>query len=183
MGNSECIEICINRIEQLFNSFDPAPFRERELDHSAERYIISASQKIPTQHPIELHIHLPAEQLSQTQSQQLELAIQHHFQLRADDQADEMDELQRVGRKGLLIGFLIMLLCTLVSITLMNTYPSSGFAGTLEQSLIIFGWVALWRPIEILLYERWPLARSLKRLQRLSQLKIVLKETVNNLGT
>ena len=28
-----------------------------------------------------------------------------------------------------------------------------------EESLLIFGWVANWRPIEIFLYEWWPVVR------------------------
>ena len=36
MTNAEEIEIRIKSIEQLFNSLDPAPFRERELDRELE---------------------------------------------------------------------------------------------------------------------------------------------------
>ena len=174
------IELCINSIEQLFNSLDPAPFRERELDQNAERYILSASQKIPSQSTIELLIYLPQEKMNPSQNQPLELAIRHHFQLRTQEQAGDIEELRRLGHKGLMFGFMIMLLCTLLSITLMNAFPSSGFIGTLEQSLIIFGWVALWRPIEILLYDRWPLVRKHKLLQRLCNLNITIKETTSN---
>ena len=39
--NTKEIEIRIKSIEQLFNSLDPAPFRERELDREAERHIVS----------------------------------------------------------------------------------------------------------------------------------------------
>ncbi|WP_027469791.1 hypothetical protein [Deefgea rivuli] len=180
MSNTETIELCINSIEQLFNSLDPAPFRERELDRNAERYILSASQKMPSQSNIELLIYLPPNQIAQTQNQPLELAIRHHFQLRAQEQVGDIEELRRLGHKGLLFGFMIMLLCTLLSITLMNSFPSSGFIGTLEQSLIIFGWVALWRPIEILLYDRWPLVRRHKLLQKLCNLNITIKATVSN---
>ena len=184
MSRTEQIEISINSSEQLFNSYDPAPFRERELDPNAERYIISASKRISPQLAIELLIHLPAEQISDASNRQIELAIQHHFQLRAEEQAGDIAELAHLGRKSLLFGFMIMLLCTLVSIALMNAYPTSGFVGTLEQSLIIFGWVALWRPIEILLYERWPLVRTQKLLQRLSHLSVAVKATqLNPLST
>ena len=46
---------------------------------------------------------------------------------------------------------------------------------TIEHSLIIFGWVALWRPIEILLYDRWPLIRARKLFQRLATAPVVVR--------
>lgn len=123
MSNTEQIEIFINSSEQLFNSFDPAPFRERELDPNAERYIISAGKKVPPQLAIELLIYLPEQHVNNTAHRQIELAIQHHFQLRAEEQAGDIAELAHLGRKGLLFGFMVMLLCTLLSIAVMNAFP------------------------------------------------------------
>jgi hypothetical protein len=33
------IEVFVERIEQLFNSMDPSPFHERDLDDDAEEFI------------------------------------------------------------------------------------------------------------------------------------------------
>ena len=57
------IEISLNRLPQLFNSLDPSPFHERDLDQDAEDYIISSAEEIGLQRPIALVIHLPADQL------------------------------------------------------------------------------------------------------------------------
>ena len=35
------IELRLRRIEQLFDSFDPAPFHEKDLDRDAEEFIVS----------------------------------------------------------------------------------------------------------------------------------------------
>lgn len=32
----------------------------------------------------------------------------------------------------------------------------------LKESMYIFGWVSMWKPIELLLYDRWPLNRKLR---------------------
>ena len=37
--NESVIEVRLNKIEQLFNSFDPSPFDERDLDKDAEEHI------------------------------------------------------------------------------------------------------------------------------------------------
>jgi hypothetical protein len=40
------IEINLNRLAQLFNSFDPSPFHERDLDQEAEEYIIARLEQL-----------------------------------------------------------------------------------------------------------------------------------------
>lgn len=51
-----------------------------------------------------------------------------------------------------------------------------GQAGTLpivlREGLIIAGWVAMWRPMEIFLYEWWPLLRKGHLYQKLSRMHV-----------
>ena len=35
------IELRLNNVGQLFNTMDPSPFHERDLDHDAEEFILS----------------------------------------------------------------------------------------------------------------------------------------------
>src|SRR5262249_43153885 len=57
------IEINLGRLPQLFNSLDPSPFLERDLDRDAEDYIVGSAEEAPRQHPLALVIYLPADQL------------------------------------------------------------------------------------------------------------------------
>jgi hypothetical protein len=45
----------------------------------------------------------------------------------------------------------------------------------LEESLILFAWVANWRPIEIFLYEWWPIDRRRHLYRRLAAAKVEIK--------
>jgi hypothetical protein len=45
----------------------------------------------------------------------------------------------------------------------------------LRESLVIGGWVALWRPLEIFLYDWWPLRADRRLFQRLSEAEIEIK--------
>jgi hypothetical protein len=46
---------------------------------------------------------------------------------------------------------------------------------SLQESLIILGWVANWKPIEIFLYDWWPLARRRDLYRRLANASVELK--------
>jgi len=175
MTNAEEIEIRIKSIEQLFNSLDPAPFRERELDREAERHIVSYAREAAADQPLKLVVYLPPATPEPALKKGLEAAIGHHFALQAREREAELGELRRLGRKGLAVGLLVMLFATLAGVALTNAFPDSRFIETIEHSLIIFGWVALWRPIEILLYDRWPLIRARKLFQRLATAPVVVR--------
>jgi hypothetical protein len=175
MTNTAEIEIRDKTIEQLFNNFDPAPFRERERDADAERYIFSYAREAAGSSPIELVVYLSGTTTEPSLSKELEAAIGHHFELRAREQQIKLNELRLLGRKGLVVGLLVMLFATLVGVALTNIFPKSSFVETIEQSLIIFAWVALWRPAEILLYDRWPLIRERKLLQRLATAPVIVR--------
>jgi hypothetical protein len=80
-GQPNKIEINLNRLPQLFNSFDPSPFHERDLDRDAEDYIIGSAEELSRQHPLSLVIHLPADQIPASGLADLSKAIHNYFVL------------------------------------------------------------------------------------------------------
>lgn len=48
----EVIELRVDEIAQLFHTLDPFPFRERDLDHEAEEFIVSWAREIPVDQTI-----------------------------------------------------------------------------------------------------------------------------------
>jgi hypothetical protein len=45
----------------------------------------------------------------------------------------------------------------------------------MEQSLLILGWVANWRPLEIFLYDWWPIRRRVILLRRLAAMPVEVR--------
>jgi hypothetical protein len=79
------IEIRLGRPQQLFNSFDPSPFHERDLDEDAEAYIVDSVDEFPLQKRLRLIIQLPADQLPAGNVPDLPQAI-HNYLLSAGSQ-------------------------------------------------------------------------------------------------
>jgi hypothetical protein len=46
----------------------------------------------------------------------------------------------------------------------------------LREGLTIAGWVAMWRPMEIFLYEWWPVRRRGKVYQKMSRMKVEVRK-------
>lgn len=55
--------------------------------------------------------------------------------------------------------------------------PTPGaFEGLARESLTIAGWVAMWRPMEIYLYDWWPLRRRGKLFEKLSRIQVEVRK-------
>jgi len=59
---------------------------------------------------------------------------------------------------------------------------SASLAQVLHQSVLIGGWVAMWRPMEIFLYDWWPLAAQIRLLKRLAAMQVKIAAPVPATG-
>ena len=63
-GHAHTISLKLRDMGQLFNSMDPSPFIEKDLDDDAEEFIVSWAQEFPPNAPLKLRVYLdqwPAE--------------------------------------------------------------------------------------------------------------------------
>jgi len=49
---------------------------------------------------------------------------------------------------------------------------SNAAIGIVREGLTICGWVAMWKPLEIYLYDWWPLLEERRRFDRLSRMRV-----------
>ena len=52
------IEVSLRDLEQFFNTIDPSPFHEKDLDHDLEEFIVSWATEYQISEPIRLVVHL-----------------------------------------------------------------------------------------------------------------------------
>ena len=62
---------------------------------------------------------------------------------------------------------------------LLSSIEDGTLIAILRESLLIGGWVAMWRPMEIFLYERWPGKRQQELYTRLSNMQVKLSVLSN----
>ncbi len=166
--SANTIEVHLRTPEQIYNSLDPSPFHERDLDDEAERYIVGSARELPGKGSLNILVTLPQAACENPMARQIPHAIKYYFGYRAKQTQQSLTELIKIGWRFLAIGLSVLLLCFLAIQYLNITAGSSTMARLLEQSLLILGWVANWRPLEIFLYEWIPVRRQLLLLRRLS---------------
>lgn len=166
------IELRLQDINQLFNSLDPSPFPEQELDADAEEFIVDWAQELPRDEPLLLIIHLAKAPAEGKDEHAVTEAVQYYFNYRAERAAWKNRQLLREGWKDLGIGLVFLTFCLFSAQFL--TRADGTLIAILRESLLIGGWVAMWRPMEIFLYERWPGKRRQALYQRLSNMQVRL---------
>ena len=169
-GKAHSIELELRDTSQLFNSMDPSPFVEKDLDRDADEFIMSWAQEFPPGAPVKLRIYLeqwPTEDPNALVRQ----AVHNYFAHRATLTALEFSRLMKRGRTSLLIGLVFLAACLIVIRTLVPG-ETGTWAGMLRESLTIAGWVAMWRPMQIYLYDWWPLRQRGGIYTKLSQMPV-----------
>ena len=172
---AEAIELRVDAIAQLFHSLDPFPFHERDLDHEAEEYIVSWARELPADQPVTIIVHIPDSEAQTKAAQELGEGLAHYFAYRADLLQRDLNELFRVGRRSLAVGLTILIACLVAAHVVSEYLVEFPFGSLLRQSFLILGWVANWRPLEIFLYDWWPLARRRDLYRRLSAAMVEIK--------
>ncbi|HKB92169.1 MAG TPA: hypothetical protein VKC60_16755 [Opitutaceae bacterium] len=175
-ASANAIQLRLREITQLFNSLDPSPFNEQDLDHDAEEFIVSWAREIPIRQKLKLLVHVEKPLPAAYSPANVAEAVQHYFAYRASINRLELRQLLKQGRTSLIIGSCFLVSCLLLS-NFISSHTSSenAFSGIFRESLTIAGWVAMWRPMEIYLYEWWPLLRNRELLTRLSEMKVEIR--------
>jgi hypothetical protein len=168
------IDLRLNDINQLFHSLDPSPFREKDLDLQAEEFIVEWARELPRTEPLLLTIKLARPPAPDYAQQAVADAVRNYFSYRAERTRVQYRELLRQGWKDLGIGLLFLFTCLLAA-QFMERLGDETFINLLRESLIIGGWVAMWRPMEIFLYDRWPLMRRQRLFERLAAMDVQLE--------
>lgn len=169
------LEISLRSIHQLFNSLDPSPFYERDLDSHAENYLVSWAQELPIKTPLSLCLRLTEPPPALGGPQWIEAAVQHYFAERERLKRAELHGLLRQGRTSLGIGLLFLAACLLLSQWSQALLPSGVMASLLRESFLVGGWVAMWRPMQIYLYDWWPLRQQALLYRRMSRMPVTLR--------
>jgi len=171
-GHAHTIKLKLHGINQLFNSMDPSPFVERDLDDDAEEFIVSWAQEFPANAPIRLSIYLD-EWTPDDPKELIKTAVHNYFSYRVQLARLEFKRLLKQGRTSLLIGLVFLAVCLLISKLLLGG-EAGTWAAVLRESLTIAGWVAMWRPMQIYLYDWWPLLRRIRIYTKLSHMPVEL---------
>jgi hypothetical protein len=180
-----CIDLRVRSEKQLFDGRDPSPFRERDLDEDAVDYLVGAAEEIPAHAPLRVVVWIgesshgaPRERAQgdpELEPAEILDAIRSHFTYERERVTRRLRKLVRHGRTILALG-VTLLVVFLASAELLGATRTGAVWKVVREGLVIMGWVALWRPIELLLYDWWPLVDQRRVMTRIVEAEIEVRE-------
>jgi hypothetical protein len=170
------VALYVRELDQLFDTMDPSPFYEKGLHRDAEEYIVASVKEIPRR-PAALVIYLERTPGAPDECQILGDAVRKHFARQAQLLRWELRRLIRRGLISLVIGLVVLAAALSAGEALTRLLGGGHFATVLGESLHIGGWVAMWTPTEIFLYEWWPLMSERRLFEQLSRIPVKIVYT------
>jgi hypothetical protein len=169
--DSSVVAVYVRELDQLFDTMDPSPFYEKGLHRDAEEYIVASIKELPTK-PAALVIYLERTPGSPDECQILGDAVRKHFAREAQLLRWELRRLIRRGLISLVIGLVVLAAALVAGEALTHVLGGGRAANVLGQSLHIGGWVAMSAPMQIFLYEWWPILGDRRLHEQLSRIPV-----------
>lgn len=157
-----CIDVRAAGLDQLFDFRDPSPFQERDLDPDVVDYVVEAADDIGHHGPFRIVFWLTGRCDAQTVTE----AFRAHFGYELDRLERRKHRQRRTGFAYLVVALALLLVFQTLA-RLVAEAPGGAFGNAVAEGLVIFGWVALWRPVDVLFYEWLPLRRHGAVLRRI----------------
>jgi hypothetical protein len=166
------IEVHVGELKQLFDAIDFSPFRQRDLDPKAEEFIVSWAKDLPRNASLALIVDLDREA---DEAAVLRDAIHEFFRHRAQTYRQRLRELFRVGRTSLVIGLVALAGAIALGDFVATLVKGSRIGEIVRESLTIGGWVSMWRPLEVFLYDWWPIRNEARLSDRLAAMPVRIR--------
>ena len=176
MNVSPEIKLQLLNINELLRS-PGSLYRKRTLKADAEEFIVEEAEAIPRKAAINMKVHLAFSEIKYKDD--IAPAIHRHFCYRREQSQKKYKRILQYGWRILFIALgLLAVIFSLTEIAL-HLMPDNGLVMFIRESFIILGWVALWRPLELLLYDWYPVKTNINLYYRLehSNVQIIINES------
>jgi hypothetical protein len=168
------IDIRLAALAELFNKLDPSPLVGRDIDDRVEEFIVATAGDAPAHAPLELVITSPAPADDRLR-EEAGAAVRAYFAYLRESQRARVRRLLREGRAALALGLAFLAVCIGLG-QAAASLAREPWSEILREGLLIIGWVANWRPVEIFLYDWRPMRARAGLYDRLSRMRVELRE-------
>ena len=169
--NCELIDVHLSELSLLFNAMDPSPPNAKDLEPKADEFIVSWARSARTDARFALQVSVDHTGLPE-HVDTVRQAVHEFYRQRGMSASRRLSQLFRLGRTSLLIGLVFLTLAVILAGLVERALGQSHMSALIRESLVIGGWVAMWRPLEIFLYDWWPIRAERKLFDRLSVMPV-----------
>ena len=166
MNESNKLTLNLQNANEILRSPE-APYRKRAINRDVEDFIVEEAENLSRKNAINIVVYLLSSETEK--NDYIEIALHRHFCYRKEQSQKKFKRVLQYGWRTLVIALgLLVVLFSLTQIAI-RLWPENRIVMFIRESFIILGWVALWRPMELLLYDWYPIKRNIDLFRRLEQ--------------
>ncbi|MDX5348334.1 MAG: hypothetical protein LPJ89_10580 [Hymenobacteraceae bacterium] len=173
------ITLTIGKAEDLFKDPVNTPLDEDYMPVSGIRLILNQMQVLSPQHAGQVVISVCEEQATPQLQEKIRAAIKKYATLKLEETQRHLKQLHKDGFAYLLKGTTFLVLCLLITFGIKQLEDLPEFINFfLSEWLIIVGWVSMWRPIDLFLFDQMPVRKDLNLFYQLQHVEVTVKQAM-----
>lgn len=158
------IHLTLQTVDQMLVEQGSVFHGIRYLNAQAEELLLEATGRVRHPGQVRLFLSLPAAEYHRIPL--LEEAIKKHFAYRERKSVRNFQEMIKLGFRNLFVACIFLGILVSLIILVPRVIPRGQLFLTVQELLIILGWVALWRPADQLLFDWRPFKREARLFRR-----------------
>jgi hypothetical protein len=170
--NLYMVEVSLDNYTDLFNKWDSAPFKRREIDPDLKIFLEGSSDDVPFRYPIELCFTIPPEKWNEQLEQEARKGLENTFTFKIYLLKREIKKTNAQMIRNVLLGFIFLWVATVFS----KRFEASVLLTILGEGLFIGGWVFLWEAVSLFFFTNQELYHHYRTYKRLKNAPVFFRE-------
>jgi hypothetical protein len=138
-SNSYFINVSLDNYDDVYDDWDPSPFKKRDIEVEFNDFIVNSSEDIPLKYKTTIVLHLPQSKKDENKETALKSAYQNFYSYALQRLNKSLSNLYR----KITMYFTLSLLFLTVGYFFFKE-DQNVFLDVLHEGIFIGGWVFLW---------------------------------------
>lgn len=165
------IQIGLEKYTDIFNDWDHASFKKRDMDPDLVLFLENCSEDIPLKYEIDVCFYLPKEIQDKSKEKTIATRFKTYYYFYMNAEKKALTELYEKVVIYIIISFVFLMFWYVMP----NVKSGELFYNTLSEGVNIGGWVFLWEAISLLFFKRREIIHNIKVYKRLAIAKVYFK--------
>jgi hypothetical protein len=177
------VTVRLTDVDELFE--EPETDADRYVSGIEELYRAVKAQTRVVKQPrsYQVRIELPFEQITDGLAEEVSAKLKRYCQFKVEESQQGLQTLRLQGLDSIRVGVFVLVPCLLLGV-LCTWLSQTGINNVLQALFIVVagvfvlsaGWVALWMPAELFLYDTWPFQQDIRVYQQIAAAEVVISE-------
>lgn len=166
------VEIALDSYEEIFNEWDPAPYKRRDVHPALVSFLEECSSEISLRHPLAIIFYLPKHEVDPEKQERCVNGLRNYFAFNIHVLGKQLMWSRKQALRNVAIGAVFLF----SAISFEKYFDKTLFWSLFSQGLFIGGWVFVWEALSTVAFKDNSIRDKIKEWERFLDAPIVFKK-------